>query len=108
MPGIQRRHPGWCGAEYSQSDAKGIADHGGKYLAGGYNKTLSLSGGEPPNRVPQSRPGAIRAPWTWRTPLATSKPHFASMAWRAGPSELRPGPEGSVPGSHKQRALDQR
>ena len=21
MPGIQRRHPGWCGAEYSQGDA---------------------------------------------------------------------------------------
>jgi uncharacterized protein (DUF1330 family) len=30
---------------------KDIADHGGKYLAGGYNKTLSLSGAEPPNRV---------------------------------------------------------
>ena len=30
---------------------KDIADHGGKYLAGGYNKTVSLSGAEPPNRV---------------------------------------------------------
>jgi uncharacterized protein (DUF1330 family) len=30
---------------------KDIADHGGKYLAGGYNKTLSLVGDEPPNRV---------------------------------------------------------
>ena len=30
---------------------KDIAGHGGKYLAGGYNKTLSLSGAEPPNRV---------------------------------------------------------
>ena len=30
---------------------KSIIDHGGKYLAGGYNKTLSLSGSEPPNRV---------------------------------------------------------
>jgi uncharacterized protein (DUF1330 family) len=30
---------------------KTIIDHGGKYLAGGYNKTLSLSGSEPPNRV---------------------------------------------------------
>jgi uncharacterized protein (DUF1330 family) len=30
---------------------KDIADHGGKYLAGGYNKTVSLSGTEPPNRV---------------------------------------------------------
>src|SRR5262249_24680248 len=30
---------------------KSIADHGGKYLAGGYNKTVSLAGTEPPNRV---------------------------------------------------------
>ncbi|HEY1747844.1 MAG TPA: DUF1330 domain-containing protein [Xanthobacteraceae bacterium] len=30
---------------------KDIADHGGKYLAGGYKKTLSLAGSEPPNRV---------------------------------------------------------
>ena len=30
---------------------KDISVHGGKYLAGGYNKTLSLSGSEPPNRV---------------------------------------------------------
>ena len=30
---------------------KTIADHGGKYLAGGFDKTLSLAGPEPPNRV---------------------------------------------------------
>ena len=30
---------------------KSIADHGGKYLAGGYKKTISLAGTEPPNRV---------------------------------------------------------
>jgi uncharacterized protein (DUF1330 family) len=30
---------------------KDIADHGGKYLAGGYRKTLSLAGAEPSNRV---------------------------------------------------------
>ena len=30
---------------------KDISDHGGKYLAGGYNKTMSLVGSEPPNRV---------------------------------------------------------
>ena len=30
---------------------KTIAEHGGKYLAGGFNKTLSLAGTEPPNRV---------------------------------------------------------
>jgi uncharacterized protein (DUF1330 family) len=30
---------------------KDISDHGGKYLAGGYNKTMSLVGSEPANRV---------------------------------------------------------
>jgi uncharacterized protein (DUF1330 family) len=30
---------------------KDISDHGGKLLAGGYNKTISLVGNEPPNRV---------------------------------------------------------
>src|ERR1700722_3789145 len=30
---------------------KDIADHGGKYLAGGYKKTMSLAGTEPANRV---------------------------------------------------------
>jgi uncharacterized protein (DUF1330 family) len=30
---------------------KDIADHGGKYLAGGYKKTISLAGSGPPNRV---------------------------------------------------------
>jgi uncharacterized protein (DUF1330 family) len=75
---------------------KDIADHGGKYLAGGYNKTVSLSGAEPPNRVVivqfanmdavkewlRSRSGAIRAPWPWRTPSGTSTPRFASTPWK--------------------------
>lgn len=30
---------------------KDISDHGAKYLAGGYNKTMSLAGSEPPSRV---------------------------------------------------------
>jgi uncharacterized protein (DUF1330 family) len=30
---------------------KTIAEHGGQYLAGGFNKTVTLSGSEPPNRV---------------------------------------------------------
>jgi uncharacterized protein (DUF1330 family) len=30
---------------------KGIADAGGKYLAGGFNKTTTLIGAPPPNRV---------------------------------------------------------
>jgi uncharacterized protein (DUF1330 family) len=30
---------------------KAIADHGGKYVAGGFNKTTTLNGAPPPNRV---------------------------------------------------------
>ncbi len=30
---------------------KDISNHGGKYLAGGYNKTITLAGSEPPSRV---------------------------------------------------------
>ena len=36
---------------FLKTTRKDIADHGGKYLAGGYNKTMSLVGTEPPNRV---------------------------------------------------------
>jgi uncharacterized protein (DUF1330 family) len=36
---------------FLKATAKDISDHGGKYLAGGYNKTVSLTGSEPPNRV---------------------------------------------------------
>ena len=36
---------------YQKATQKESVDHGGKYLAGGYNKTLGLSGAEPPNRV---------------------------------------------------------
>lgn len=36
---------------FLKATKKDIADHGGKYLAGGYNKTLSLLGNPPPNRV---------------------------------------------------------
>ena len=36
---------------FLKATQKDIADHGGKYLAGGYNKTVSLSGAEPQNRV---------------------------------------------------------
>jgi uncharacterized protein (DUF1330 family) len=32
-------------------EQKRIADHGGKYIAGGFNKTTSLTGDAPPNRV---------------------------------------------------------
>jgi uncharacterized protein (DUF1330 family) len=36
---------------FLKATQKDITDHGGKYLAGGYNKTVSLTGSEPPNRV---------------------------------------------------------
>lgn len=38
-------------ANFLKTTQKDIADHGGKYLAGGYNKTLGLVGEEPKNRV---------------------------------------------------------
>jgi uncharacterized protein (DUF1330 family) len=36
---------------FLKSTRADISQHGGKYLAGGYDKTLSLVGPEPPNRV---------------------------------------------------------
>jgi uncharacterized protein (DUF1330 family) len=36
---------------FLKATRKDIADHGGKYLAGGHNKTMSLVGSEPANRV---------------------------------------------------------
>ena len=36
---------------FLKSTKADISQHGGKYLAGGYDKTLSLVGAEPPNRV---------------------------------------------------------
>jgi uncharacterized protein (DUF1330 family) len=36
---------------FQKATEKDISAHGGKYLAGGYNKTLSLLGNPPPNRV---------------------------------------------------------
>jgi uncharacterized protein (DUF1330 family) len=36
---------------FLKATRKDITDHGGKYLAGGYNKTMSLVGSEPANRV---------------------------------------------------------
>ena len=72
---------------YLKATQKDISDHGGKYLAGGYNKAESLVGDPPPNRVSSfssrtwtlSKPGRLRAPWTWRTPSAVSTQSFASM-----------------------------
>jgi uncharacterized protein (DUF1330 family) len=36
---------------FLKATQKDISVHGGKYLAGGYNKTVSLLGNPPPNRV---------------------------------------------------------
>ena len=36
---------------FQKATQKDILNHGGKYLAEGYNKTLSLVGDPPPNRV---------------------------------------------------------
>ncbi|MGO9398755.1 MAG: DUF1330 domain-containing protein [Xanthobacteraceae bacterium] len=51
---------------FLKATRKDIADHGGKYLAGGYNKTLSLSGAEPPNRVVIVQFENMDAVKTWR------------------------------------------
>ena len=45
---------------------KTIADHGGKYLAGGFEKTLSLAGAEPPNRVVLLQFANMDAVKAWR------------------------------------------
>jgi uncharacterized protein (DUF1330 family) len=45
---------------------KTIAEHGGKYLAGGFNKTVSLTGSEPPNRVVILQFANIYAVKSWR------------------------------------------
>jgi uncharacterized protein (DUF1330 family) len=59
----QTKPPAFVVAEIAVRDQKGyeenflkatqkdIGDHGGKVLAGGYDKTLSLLGNPPPNRV---------------------------------------------------------
>jgi uncharacterized protein (DUF1330 family) len=36
---------------FLKATRKDISGHGGKYLAGGYNRTVSLIGDPPPNRV---------------------------------------------------------
>jgi uncharacterized protein (DUF1330 family) len=51
---------------FLKATKKDIADHGGKYLAGGYNKTVSLSGSEPANRVVILRFENMDAVKAWR------------------------------------------
>ena len=59
----QSKPPAFVVAEIAVRDQKGyednflkptlkdISDHGGKFLAGGFDKTLSILGNPPPNRV---------------------------------------------------------
>ena len=59
----QAKPPAYVVAEVNVKDRAGyeenflnstktdVSQHGGKYLAGGYDKTLSLVGAEPPNRL---------------------------------------------------------
>jgi uncharacterized protein (DUF1330 family) len=51
---------------FQKATQKDISDHGGKYLAGGYNKTLSLVGAEPPNRVVILQFANMDAVKSWR------------------------------------------
>jgi uncharacterized protein (DUF1330 family) len=51
---------------FLKATQKDISDHGGKYLAGGYNKTVSLTGSEPPNRVVILQFANMNAVKAWR------------------------------------------
>ena len=51
---------------YLKPAQKTIADHGGKYLAGGFNKTVTLTGSEPPNRVVLLQFANMDAVQAWR------------------------------------------
>jgi uncharacterized protein (DUF1330 family) len=75
----QSKPPAFVVAEIAVSDLEGcyemnflkpaqktIADHGGKYLAGGFDKTLSLAGAEPPNRVVLLQFANMDAVKAWR------------------------------------------
>jgi uncharacterized protein (DUF1330 family) len=44
---------------------KSIAEHGGKYLAGGFNKTTTIVGEPPPNRVVVIQYASIEAAKKW-------------------------------------------
>ena len=51
---------------YLKATQKDISGHGGKYLAGGYNKTESLVGDPPPNRVVILQFANMDAVKTWQ------------------------------------------
>ena len=51
---------------FLKATAKDISNHGGKYLAGGYDKTVSLVGDPPPNRVVILQFANMEAVKAWR------------------------------------------
>jgi uncharacterized protein (DUF1330 family) len=51
---------------YLKATTKDISNHGGKYLAGGYDKTVSLVGDPPPNRVILLQFANLDAVKAWR------------------------------------------
>src|SRR5579872_6982800 len=51
---------------FLKATTKDISNHGGKYLAGGYDKTVSLVGEPPPNRVILLQFENIDAVKAWR------------------------------------------
>jgi uncharacterized protein (DUF1330 family) len=74
----QTKPPAFVIAEIAVKDKKGyeenylkattsdISNHGGKYLAGGYDKTVSLVGDPPPNRVVILQFANLDAVKAWR------------------------------------------
>ena len=76
---------------FQKATQKDILNHGGKYLAEGYNKTLSLVGDPPPNRVVILQFPNMDAVKEWReegamdmeNTVAANTPSFASMPRRA-------------------------
>jgi uncharacterized protein (DUF1330 family) len=51
---------------YLKATTKDINNHGGKYLAGGYDKTVSMVGDPPPNRVVLLQFANMDAVKAWR------------------------------------------
>ena len=103
----QSKPPAFVVAEIAVRDQKGyeenflkptlkdIADHGGKFLAGGFDKTLSILGNPPPNRVvilefanmDTVKKWQEEVLWIWRTLSEPSTPRFVFLPLRARPTE---------------------
>jgi uncharacterized protein (DUF1330 family) len=81
---------------FLKAAGKDISDHGGKFLAGGYDKTMSLLGNPPPNRVIILQFANMDAVKAWQdegamdmeTLSAANMPRFASMPWKVRSNKL--------------------